>query len=217
LAVTSSKSSAPPLRAFLQRHIQLRAFFGASLIGLGSSPRTYTFNMEFHIPFYVLRRSSGKKKTDPRGLRTGRLLPLARNQIEEWDFYYEAQLSLLVYGIDEWVWTSYCCVDTYFETMVECGNYLEGPDPVEPATGGSSRLQFPVWNPREYFLLVLSRRIMQATKEWKALIEESEERMNHYVSHSTESKNKMLIHCTCRKKKHCLIFSMMKSSLVPKN
>jgi hypothetical protein len=37
------------------------------------------------------------------------------NQTEqESDYIYEAQLSLMVTGVDDWVWNSYCFVDGYF-------------------------------------------------------------------------------------------------------
>jgi hypothetical protein len=97
------------------------------------------------------------------------------------DFYYEFQLSVLVTGVDEWLWTSYCCVDTYYGCEPGRRAYLEDEHPVEPASGGSASLDFPIWNPREYFLLVLSRRISQTTREWGALIEAFEERMINYV------------------------------------
>lgn len=112
-----------------------------------------------------------------------RPLPLPRpNSNEDKDFYYEAQISVLVTGVDEFLWTSICCVDTFFGCETGRKDYLEDDAPVEPATGGSSPLRYPMWNPREFFLVVLSRRIARATREWSTLIEAFEERMNAYVS-----------------------------------
>src|SRR5579871_4683762 len=120
------------------------------------------------MPYFALRQ--GKKIVDIREgkeLRKGRPLPLHRenNCIQKLDFYYEAQISVLVTGVDEWLWTTYCCVDAYFGCETGRKEYLDDP-PMEPATLGSSTLFFPKWNPREFFLLVLSQRITHATKEW---------------------------------------------------
>jgi hypothetical protein len=30
------------------------------------------------------------------------------------DCIYEAQLSVMITGVDDWVWTSYCFIDRYF-------------------------------------------------------------------------------------------------------
>jgi len=121
------------------------------------------------------------RRIDGKELRSSRPLPLPRNEDEKEDLYYEFQLSVLVTGVDEWLWTSYCCVDTYYGCEPDRRAYLEDAHPAEPASGGSASLDFPIWNPREYYLVVLSRRISQATREWVSLIEAFEERMITYV------------------------------------
>lgn len=75
-----------------------------------------------------------------------------------------------------------CLVDTYYGCEPERADYLNRNDPVEPTSGGTALLEHPLWNPREYFLVVTSRRMMQATREWAALIDAFEERMVTYVS-----------------------------------
>ncbi|KAF2137333.1 uncharacterized protein K452DRAFT_236025, partial [Aplosporella prunicola CBS 121167] len=113
-----------------------------------------------------------------------RKLPLARNHGEDQDYYHECQLSLLVTGVDEWFWTGYCLVDTYYGSEEEWSTYFEGDDSSEPATGGASTLQYPIWNPREYFLAVLARRMAQATLEWRVLVTAFKERMEDYEDDS---------------------------------
>ena len=140
--------------------------------------------MEFHIPYYALRRGYGSRDPrilDGKPLRASRPLPLARNAIERADHYHEAQISVLVTGPDEWVWTSYCGVDTYFGSEPESKTYLSDNHPTEPATSGAVALKYPTWNPREFVLRVLSRRMAQATKEWGALIDTFNDRMVTYV------------------------------------
>ena len=144
--------------------------------------------MQFHLPFFALRKRlpqhirMDKRFLHKRQLRASRKLPLARNRKEEEYYYHEAHISFLVAGADEWFWTAYCCVDTYFGSEPDSRTYLDGQYGVDPATGGSLWLKHPIWNPREYFLYVLVRRTIQATREWRALIDAFEERMVAYVS-----------------------------------
>jgi hypothetical protein len=132
--------------------------------------------MEFHFPFFALRKTADSPFEDNRTVdgtedgkpfRVGRKLPLAmgRGLTADNYYYYESQISVLVTGVDEWLWSSYCCADTYFGTEPGKHTYLEGKEPSEPATGGSKPLMYPMWNPREFFLCVLSRRVMQAVGE----------------------------------------------------
>lgn len=180
LASTVTIRLIPALRDFLNLHLLYRVFFSVTL-SLG-------FELQFHMPFLSLRRRSSqnpqddKRKLGRRSLRAFRKLPLARDKAEEEYYYYEAHTSFLVTGVDEWFWTLYCCVDTYFGSEPEYRTYLDGQYGSDPATGGFLWLKFPRWNPREYFLVVLSRRMMQATREWRALIDAFEERMEEYVS-----------------------------------
>lgn len=139
--------------------------------------------MEFHIPYFALRKGLdlGDKRNAPDGLRRkSRPLPLARNMTEKLDYYHEAQTAFILTGIDEWFWVSYCCVDSYFGSEPNQLDYLNEASPVDPASC-SIWLQYPSWNPREYFLTVASRRLAQATQEWVALVTAFEERLLAYV------------------------------------
>lgn len=53
---------------------------------------------------------------------------------------------------------------------------------LDPASGGSLWLNEPVWNPRQYFLAILSRRMKQAMWEWTALVNCFIDRLDYYVS-----------------------------------
>ncbi|KAL9079867.1 MAG: hypothetical protein Q9157_001269 [Trypethelium eluteriae] len=192
LVATVAPANATVLRDFLDRHVASRAYFGAS-----------TFELEFHIPFFSLRRGRGLKDLrllNDQPFRKSRSLPLPRNQKknEEEDFFHEAQVSMLLYGIDEWVWTVYCCVDTYFGTEPDHRTYHDGFEDdlgmsygVDAPSGGSRELRFPTWNPREYFLMVLARRMMQATREWTNLVHVFEERLIHYEETANEDESGM--------------------------
>lgn len=123
-----------------------------------------------------------KRTLNEKPLRASRILPLAIGDSANDLYYYEAQLSFLVTGVDEWRYTSYCCVDTYFRSEPRHAEYLEPPTRIEPAAGGLLSLEYPKWNPREFFLIILSFRIEQAVSESQALIDSFEGRMNAYVS-----------------------------------
>jgi len=145
----------------------------------------HSYALEFHIPYYAIRRGpciTDTRKLNGKPLRASRILPLAVGDSAKDLYYYQAQLSFLITGVDEWHYTSYCCVDTYFGSEPDHQAYLEPPAPIEPASGGLRELERPLWNPREFFLCIWSFRIEQAVTESQALIDSFEERMNAYVS-----------------------------------
>jgi len=140
--------------------------------------------LEFHIPYFALRPGSAipdKRTLQEREFRAHQLLPLERDGEGE-AYYYEAQISFLMVGVDEWFWTTYCCVDTFFGSEAGGEAYLSPPGPTDAASGGSLFQRYPVWNPRQYFLAVLSRRMLQARYEWTALVNCYINRLSTYVS-----------------------------------
>ena len=148
------------------------------------SKEKFLFTFEFHIPYYALRRGQPRKdKRTAYGkpLRSSKLLPLGANQEEQLDYYYQANNSFLIVGVDEWLWSAYCCVDSFYTSEVNHRSYFENLPPTEPCSGGGTWLRWPTWNPRQFFLYVLLRRLRQATREWKALIDAFERRMAVYV------------------------------------
>jgi hypothetical protein len=99
------------------------------------------------------------------------------------EFFHEAQVSVLLVGIDEWVWTLYCLVETHFEEAHDLGELERHVTLMEDAPSGKfASYERPIWNPREYFLLVLCRRMDQATLEWQNLVETLDQRLKDLVS-----------------------------------
>ena len=139
----------------------------------------YGFALEFHIPYYTLRTS---ELPDPRGLRRhGQLLLPGAPNVKTREFLYEAQISLLITGVDEWFWSAYCCLDTYFEGKDSVTSYHNNNS--DALVGGTLRPNwYPVWNVRQYFLFVFSRRFKQATKEWAAIVRALDSRLYVFVS-----------------------------------
>ncbi|EKG16112.1 hypothetical protein MPH_06678 [Macrophomina phaseolina MS6] len=106
-------------------------------------------------------------------------LPQGTTSEQKKFYYHEAKLSFFVTGVDEWLWTSYCYVDTYFDNTQHWEQYLATN--MDPSTGAGHSFQFPMWNPREYFLSTLERRVTQATREWTTLVNIFDSRMTTYV------------------------------------
>ena len=76
---------------------------------------------------------------------------------------------MLITGIAEWFWTAYCCIDTYFGNESTIQAHHESKH--DALIGGSQRARwYPIWNPREYFLFILSSRFRQITREWDVVI-----------------------------------------------
>ncbi|MCJ1291921.1 hypothetical protein MMC34_003470 [Xylographa carneopallida] len=81
----------------------------------------------------------------------------------------------MVTGIDEWFWTAHCCVDTYFGSEQGVEAYHDST--LDAPTGGERLISQPAWNPREYFLYILSRRFRQTMKEWRITVNVIEGRL----------------------------------------
>ena len=135
--------------------------------------------MHFHLPYFALRQSKAPLK-DRRGLRGHGILPTGSLSLNMPEYLYEAQTSLLITGTNEWLWTAYCCTETYFGSENTKQYYLENG--LDAPSGGDRPTSIPVWNPREYFLSILCRRFKQVTKEWINLVETLEKRLGAQVS-----------------------------------
>lgn len=143
--------------------------------------------MEFHIPYYAVRHGSiaidGRMLHSER-LRRSTILPLSRGEHIENFTYHEVKISGLITGVDDYLWTSYTFCDTYFGQSENLkSSYLKwnNNEGLDPATGGSRTLKNPYWNPRDYFLSTVAKRIGQVVKEWRNLVVIFDHRMQHYV------------------------------------
>jgi hypothetical protein len=92
-------------------------------------------------------------------------------------------------GVDDWCWTVYCCVDVYFGSKESPDLYDESEQ--DAPLGGTKDRKWPVWNPRDYFLKVLSVRVAQITREWGNVLCGLEERLRPYVGFNSHLKRKL--------------------------
>jgi hypothetical protein len=99
-------------------------------------------------------------------------------------FLYEAQTSVAVTGIDDFVWTAYGFVDTYFgsdESVDRYQRWTSRKARPDPLAAGQIEATLPIPTPREYFLKVLEIRIHQVRREMRHIVEIVENEIKQYV------------------------------------
>ena len=142
-----------------------------------------TFQMEFHLPFFALRKLSQSEEHRSTDLRRPRrlfedftLLSEANDQgsSQEMHRLYHGQVSCVVYGNDEWQWTAYSFVDTEHDDDSditidgEIGSQHEIDE--DPIICDVQASRFPIWRPRQYFLKAFAARMQEPRREWDDLI-----------------------------------------------
>jgi hypothetical protein len=98
------------------------------------------------------------------------------------EYLYDSQISVMVTGIDDWVWAGYCFVDVYFKDE----NHRERVEQIasarrDPHSCGRYPADPPIWTPREYFLRALSARMQQTKQEWDNSVSRLMQQIEPYV------------------------------------
>src|SRR5271154_240991 len=154
------------------------------------------FQLAFHLPYYVWR---GSQKVCEDHRRDANASPLRQSQdvsFLNWKssgssgFLYEAQISCVVAGSDEWRWVAYCFVDTYFDAAEDAketvlsyheDSLVDEGMPADPFTFGVTHADNPIQKPKEYFLMVFRIRIDQVKREWQQLVAKVQQSIREYV------------------------------------
>ncbi|KAH7308859.1 hypothetical protein BKA65DRAFT_175148 [Rhexocercosporidium sp. MPI-PUGE-AT-0058] len=181
---TASRSQAWPLRYLFYNYLKRKTSIGVT-IPLTGFP---VFTLDFHIPYWVMTTKKSamtdrRKKSDGSPLRETRKLDfLSRSKGRSQDstttakhyWLHEAQISIVVTGVNHWVWTAYGFVDTYFGSKgtVEdyknlTGQHGERGDPLMARGRYGAE---PIWTPREYFLTVIEFRTQKVLKKWNQIV-----------------------------------------------
>jgi hypothetical protein len=146
------------------------------------------FQLAFHLPYFAWRspKSAMKAFRDERQDADGN--PLRHSQdvsFLNWgdsgrpSFLYEAQISCVVSGPDEWVWDAYFFIDNYFdageETQESVQSYHEDSEGehgtiMDPLTYGVATADEPEERPKPYFLMVFQIRVKQVCREWEQVV-----------------------------------------------
>lgn len=96
---------------------------------------------------------------------------------------HEAQISFVVCGSDNRRWVGYAFVDTDSDgdDLADHNFPHEGfhADPI--ASDGKLDANLPIWDPREYFLMIFEIRMAQVLKEWEYLVLTVERSIKRYV------------------------------------
>ena len=151
------------------------------------------FQLAFHLPYYAWRQKpceDHRQYADGDPLRHSRDVSFLNwKTCESSGFLYEAQISCVVAGSDEWRWVGYCFVDTYFDAVGEGKETVpsyhkdslgdEGMR-ADPFTYGIADADKPIRNPREYFLMVFRIRINQVKREWQQVVEKVSQSIREY-------------------------------------
>jgi hypothetical protein len=151
------------------------------------------FQFAVHLPYFVWRRKEcqdHRRDTNDSPLRkTQNVSFLNWKNPDRSGFLYEAQISCVVSGRDQYRWLAYCFVDNYFdageeerESVLSYHENSLGEDGtlMDPLTYGSSTEDKPIERPREYFLEVLQARLGQVQREWQQVVAKVEQSIREY-------------------------------------
>ena len=147
--------------------------------------------MEFHIPYFALRTSpparsqrTARKTTPPRQWIDLEFLQIEPQDSQNPRHYgiHEAQISFALCGPDDGRWVGYAFVDTEFdgEDLTEDNFSYEGIHE-DPIALDKMDANLPIWDPREYFLMIVEIRMAQVMKEWEYLVRTVERSITRYV------------------------------------
>ncbi|KAH8900825.1 hypothetical protein GQ53DRAFT_131035 [Thozetella sp. PMI_491] len=178
LVLTASNQFSWAMSGFLFNHLALRPLIDARI----KPTKLAVFSLEFHLPYFAWRTGPGRE--DPRRKANGRRLRkswplgfLMKDKTREaggQDCIYEACVSCVLTGYNDYIWTGCLGVDTYFDDASQSQDHVENfdnnqpmrSDPLLASHGEHHDANKPIWDPREYFLRVLAARLRKVACEW---------------------------------------------------
>jgi hypothetical protein len=147
--------------------------------------------MEFHLPFFALRRKPPPSDLDSRPrhkrLRKWKDLSFLKGgdalDQEKW-YVHQAHISCVVFGFDHWSWMAHGFVDTEHDGDDSEDKVASSDDYNADliARGLDANLLIGDGKPREYFLKAFETRLKPYRQEWRALVGWLEKRIHDYVS-----------------------------------
>jgi len=155
--------------------------------------------MEFHLPFFALRKLSQSENPSPIvcELPTRKFKEIylskegndVQNNQEKYMLHY-AQVSCVVYGHDEWNYTAYAFKDTGHEENddVDINSHGENDALVtqeeideDPLAKWPDASRNPIWRPRQYFLKAFEVQLEEPRQEWEKLVHRLDVDIKEYV------------------------------------
>ena len=157
------------------------------------------FQFAFHLPYFAWRSPKNATKACIDNRRDANGNPLRNSQnvsFLNWgesgrsSFLYEAQISCVVSGLDDWVWDAYFFIDTYFDAAEKVQESVlsyhedsqgEHGKIMDPLTHGVATADEPVERPKQYFLMVFQIRVDQVRREWEQVVGKLQQSIREYA------------------------------------
>jgi hypothetical protein len=186
LAATASCHQAPVLRDAIYQHLHFQTSIAVSFPTAGF----LTFTLALHLPFFLLRDTPPDEPenttyTKPRRTWTDlAFLGLddeeaqAQEPKKAWGMW-EAHISCVVTGTDDWRWVCYGFVDAEIDGLLHESS--EDDLDMDQIALGCLDANVPIWRPRDYWLKVFEIRIDQVMREWEILVHKIELGIYRYV------------------------------------
>ncbi|KAF2474684.1 uncharacterized protein BDR25DRAFT_311128 [Lindgomyces ingoldianus] len=198
LAESASWRQVPVLRDAIWKHIALQTSLCVKTPRIGFP----VFELVFQLPYLALRQYHTPPNKEPttriHKTERGRMdvsflnIPAIQGQVPCSYVIHEAQISIVACGSDNSRWVTYAFVDTEFDDNPtdddgifeeeELDELNEDPiaDDGECSTGWVVDADKPIWDPREYFLLMVERRMTQIFREWIHLVRKVQRSVKRY-------------------------------------
>jgi hypothetical protein len=187
LAANTSRPQALALRNAFHKHITFQASIGVTLTSL----RRPTFQLELHLPFFLLQKTSGHGSGSANKARNRERIQRRFTNLSfpgvsnlgsgELGLYgiSEAQFSCVVIGSDERCWTAYQFVDSEIDKSIvgQLETGLNSDHILSRQFGANMR----ICRPRDYMLHILEIRIAQVRREWEYIVRKLDTWINQYV------------------------------------
>jgi hypothetical protein len=187
LATSTPRPQALALRTAFHKHITFQASIGVTVPTSGCP----TFQLELHLPFFQLRKTSGNrsesmskahKKEGIQRRFTDLSFPAAENLARgELGLYgiSKVHFSCLIIGSDEKWWTAYQFVD------YDIDEYIKGQSQnimnFDQIPGTRFDGNMGIYRPCDYMLYVLGFRMAQVRREWAYIVRKLDTGINQYV------------------------------------
>jgi len=149
-----------------------------------------SFALHLEIPHFALRahkelRIDRRKRRDGTPLRHSQRLPFMRSPSGQPYCLYESQTSISVTGVDRCVWSAVALVDAYHDAKRSSRHHHRQSRlgvRFDPLGANYIVMEYPDWEPREYFLRVSAIQLDQSTTEWHFVIRKFRDAVHRWVN-----------------------------------
>ena len=106
----------------------------------------------------------------------------AQDSAEVWGMQ-EAQISCIIIGANDWLWTGYSFVDSEVDGILS--DCCEEDMYFDQIAGGEIDARLPIRQPRNYWMRVFQIRITSIGKQWEHNLYRLQRAIDTHVRHST--------------------------------